>query len=471
MRSASEPGLGRRCFRLMQAVVAAGILCGARDSRAASPGAGLEGFYIGTYTTEYAGSASKGIYQASLDLGAVTLGPTNLAATATDASFVAMHPSHKFLYAVSETGNYVSAYSINPGTRNLTCLNQLSSGGQAPVHLLVDNAGTSLLVANYNSGSVAVLSVLANGSLGSQTAFFQHTGPGPSGSGPLCHCVALDAGNQFAFVCDKGLDKVFSYQFNPAQGTLAANNPPWTAVATGSGPRHLAFDPQYRRAYVICELSSTLIAFNYNAQTGVLTAFQTNSTLPAGWSAANNAAAEIAVHPSGKFVYGSNRANNSSGTNSVAVFAVNALNGALTLVQQAPTGATPRNFALDPTGAFCLVANQGSSSVVLYSIDPGTGLLTLKAQSLAVSMPVCVLPFFTQPPQPVLGVFPAANAALQVGIGNGCGALTYQLYQAPALTSNPAWNPLVCGACGQTNFMLSNSLTQGFIRAAVVTNY
>ena len=330
---------------------------------------------------------------------------------------------------------------------------------------MVDNAGTSLLAANYNSGSVAVLSILANGSLGSQTAFDQHTG-----TGPLCHCVALDASNQFAFVCDKGLDKVFSYKFNAAQGTLTTNNPPWTAVATGSGPRHLAFDAQGRHAYVICEQSSTLIAFNYNAQTGVLTAFQTNSTLPAGRSAANNAAAEIVVHPSGKFVYGSNRANNSSGTNSVAVFAVNAATGALTLVQQAPTGSTPRNFALDPTGAFCIVANQGSNTIVLYSIDPGTGLLTMKAQSLAVSMPVCVLPFFTQPPQPVLGALPAANGALQVGLGNGCGALTYQLFQAQSLTS-PVWIPVACGSCGQTNFVLTNNLPQGFLRASVVTNY
>jgi 6-phosphogluconolactonase len=427
----------------------------------------VEGFYIGTYThsTSYPGSTSTGIYQASLDLGAGTLGPTNLAATATNASFVALHPSHRFLYAVSETGNYVSAYSINPTTRNLTYLNQLSSGGSGPVHLVVDNAGTSLLVANYNSGSVAVLSILTNGSLGSQTAFDQHTG-----SGPLCHCVALDASNQFAFVCDKGLDKVFSYQFNAAQGTLTANNPPWTAVATGSGPRHLAFDSQNRHAYVICELSSTLIAFNYNSQTGVLTAFQTNSTLPAGRTASNNAAAEIVVHPSGKFVYGSNRANNSNGTNSVAVFAVNGPTGALTLVQQAPTGSTPRNFALDPTGAFCIVANQGANTVVLYSIDPATGLLTMKAQSLAVSMPVCVLPFFTQPPQPVLGALPAANGALQVGLGNGCGALTYQLFQAQSLTS-PVWIPVACGSCGQTNFVLTNNLPQGFIRASVVTNY
>jgi 6-phosphogluconolactonase len=448
----------------MQAVVAAWlVLCGTRDSRAASPAAGVEGFYIGAYTS----GASKGIYKASLDLGAGTLGPTNLAGTDSNPSFVALHPNHKFLYAVSEqTPGYVTAYSIDPTTRNLTYLNQLSSGGNSPVDLVVDNAGTSVLAANYNSGSVVVLSILANGSLGSQTSFDQHTG-----TGPLCHCVALDASNQFAFVCDKGLDRIYSYQFNPAQGTLTANNPPWTTVATGSGPRHLAFDPQYQHAYVICELSSTLIAFNYNAQTGVLTAFQTNSTLPAGRSAGNNAAAEIAVHPSGKFVYGSNRANNSNGTNSVAVYTVDSGTGALTLAQQAPTGATPRNFAIDPTGAFCIVANQGSNSVVLYAINPATGLLTMQAQSLAVSMPVCIVPFFTQPPQPVIGLSPAANGAFQVGLGNGCGALTYQLYQATALGSDAAWNPLACGACGQTNFLLTNNLPQGFFRAAVVTNY
>jgi 6-phosphogluconolactonase len=448
----------------MQAVVAAAWLCGARDSRAASPAAGVEGFYIGTYTTEVSGSTSKGIYQASLNLAAGTLGPTNLAATIPDASFEAMHPNHKFLYAVSETGNYVAAYSINPTTRNLTFLNQISTGA-APVNLVVDSAGTSVLVACYNGGSAEVLSILANGSLGATTASNQF-----SGSSPECHCVVLDASNQFAFVCAKGLDKIFSFQFNSALGTLTTNNPPWTAVAAGSGPRHLAFDLQHQHAYVICELSSTLIAFNYNASTGVLTPFQTNNNLPAGLLAANNAGAEIAVHPSGKFVYASNRANNSSGTNSVAVYAVNSATGALTQVQQAPTGATPRNFALDPTGAYCIVASEGSNTVVLYSINPATGLLTMQAQSLAVSAPVCVLPFFTQPPQPVLGAPSVVNSTLQLQIGNGCNILSYQLFQAPALDSNPAWTLLSNGACGQTNFVLTNNLPQGFLRA-LVTNY
>jgi len=466
MRTGSEARAERRCFGLMRAVVAAVWLCGAGGLWAASPAAGVEGFYIGTYTSssEEAGTTSKGIYQASLDLGAGTFSPTNLAATATDPSFVAMHPNHKFLYAVSETGNYVAAYSINPTTRNLTYLNQLPTG-QAPVNLVVDSAGTSLLVACYNNGNVEVLSILANGYLGATTASNQF-----SGTSQECHCIALDASNNFAFVCAKGLDKIFSFQFSSSLGTLTANNPPSTAVATGAGPRHLAFDHQYQHAYVICELNSTLIAFNYNASTGVLTPFQTNNNLPAGISAANNAGAEIAIHTSGKFVYASNRASNSSGTNTVAVYTVNPVTGALTQVQQAPTGATPRNFALDPTGAYCIVANEGSNSVVLYSINPATGLLTRQAQSLAVSAPVCVLPFFTQPPQPVLGAPGVVNNTLQLQVGNGCGTLSYQLFQAPALNSNPAWTLLSNGACGQTNFVLTNNLPQGYLRA-LVTNY
>jgi len=451
----------------MQAVVAAVFLCAARDSRAASPAAGMEGFYIGTYTS----GSSKGIYQASLNLDTGVAGPTNLAGTATNSSFLAMHPGHKLLYAVmDQTAGNVVAFSIDSTKTNLTKLNQLPSNGDNPVYVTVDKAGTSVLTANYNSGSVTVLSILADGSLGSQTAHIQHS----SSPTPHAHCVVLDPSNNFALVCDLGQDRIYSYHFDPAQGTLTTNNPPWAPVQTGSGPRHLAFDPQGRRAYVICEVSNTIIAFNYNAQTGVLSPFQTNTTLPAGRLAANNAAAEIVMHPSGKFIYGSNRSNNSSGTNSVVVYSVDPSSGALTMIQQVPTGPSgqknPRNFALDPTGAFCIVANQYLNNILLFSIDPGTGLLTQKPQTLTFNSPVCVQPFFTQPPQPVLGMPSVVNNTLQIGIGNGCSALIYQFFQAPALTSNPAWTLLSSGACGQTNFILTNNQPQAFLRA-LVTNY
>ena len=250
-------------------------------------------------------------------------------------------------------------------------------------------------------------------------------------SSSLVHCVTLDASNHFAWVCDKGLDRIYAYRFDSQQGTLATNNPPWVSTVAGAGPRHLAFDPAYRRAYVICENNSTVIAFNYDAQNGVLTAFQTNSTLPAGWNG-QNTGAEIVVHPSGKYVYGSNR-----GHNSIVAYSVNASNCMLTPAQFQSTGQTPRNFAVEATGAYCLVASQDSGTVVLYTIDPQTGKLTPTSQTLRLSQPVCIVPFFVQPPQPILSLATATNNLLGIAIGNAVGALTYELEQATALNSIP----------------------------------
>ena len=449
-------------MRTIRTLLVAGALYGAAWDTRATGGlsAGLERFYIGTYTA----AASKGIYLSSLDLGAATFGVTNLAATASDPSFLAMHPNSQFVYALSEGGNYVAAYSVDPTTKNLTYLNQLFLyNGAGPCHVVVDGAGKNVLVANYGGGSVTVLSIQSNGRLGRQTANIQHVGTGAS---PLVHCVTLDASNHFALVCDKGLDRIYSYHFDSQQGTLTTNNPPWTSVAAGAGPRHLVFEPQYRRAYAICESSSCVIGFNYDSQSGVLTPFQTNSTLPAGWSG-QNTAAEIVVHPSGKYVYGSNR-----GHNSIVVYSANPTNGVLALVQHQTTGLTPRNFAIEPTGAYCLVANQDSDTVVLYAVDPQTGMLTQTSQTLHVSQPVCIVPFFVQPPQPVLGISPAANNTLDIGIGNGVGTLTYTLSEAAALaTTNTTWNLLMTGARGQTKFTLTNNISNGFLRAGVVTNY
>jgi 6-phosphogluconolactonase len=275
----------------------------------------------------------------------------------------------------------------------------------------------------------------------------------------------LDGNNRIALVCDLGLDKIMCYRFDPALGTLTTNTTPWTTVATGSGPRHLTFDQQYRRAYVICELSATIIGFNYDSTNGTLTPFQTISTLPAGY-AGQKSAAEIAFQPSGKFLYGSNR-----GYNSVATFAVDPQTGVLTLVQQQPTGQTPRNFAIDPTGAFCLVADQDSDDIRLFTVDQQTGFLSATSQKLTVSKPVCVLPFILQPPQPVLHARLTATNTLSIDVGNSLPLLSYELYQTAALTPGVPWNLVSSGAPGQTNFVLVNDSAQGFIRANVGTNY
>jgi 6-phosphogluconolactonase len=439
----------------MRQLAAVAISLGASGilGSAADPVPGLERFYIGTY--------SGAIYLSTLNLGAGSFGAASRAVSAGDPSFVALTPDRSFLYAVNEGGGTVGAFSVNPTNGTLKLLNQRSSNGGSPAHVVVDGSGRNVIVANYGGGSVTVFPILTNGQLGVATAHVQHRG-----SGPLAHCTTLDASNHFAFVCDKGLDQVRSYIFDPAAGTLVTNQTPFVSVARGSGPRHMTFDPQYKRAYVICELSSTIIGFNYDATNGVLTAFQTVSTLqPGGFNGANTTA-EIAVHPSGKFVYGSNR-----GKNSIAVFTVNADDGTLNPVQQQTTGATPRSFAIDPTGAFCIVAGQGSNDIRLYSINPENGQLTDTGKKLTVSAPVCIVPFILQPPQPVISTRATGKDTFELGIGNSLDLLTYQVYQATALSPPTSWNLLTTGRRGQTNFLLTNILPQEFFQVGVLTNY
>jgi 6-phosphogluconolactonase len=327
--------------------------------------------------------------------------------------------------------------------------------------VVVDSSGRNVIVANYGGGSVTTFPIQANGQLGAFTAHIQH--PGTS---PHAHCTTLDASNHFAFVCDLGLDQVRSYVFDPWTGGLTTNTALITSVPAHSGPRHLTFDPAYKRAYLICETSSTIIAFNYDSTNGVLNPFQTISTLlPDGFTNVNTTA-EIAVHPSGKFVYGSNR-----GKNTIAVFSVNATDGTLTPVQQQPTGATPRNFAIDPTGAYCIVAGQASNDVRLYSIDQQSGSLSDTGRRLSVSSPVCILPFILEPPQPVIAARSNGAQMLALTISNSLEFLTYQLYRAPVPPPGSSWTLLATGARGQTNFVVTNSLPQEFFRVGVLTNY
>jgi 6-phosphogluconolactonase len=453
-----SPPLMTTSIQLRRIFCVAVLLCGAGHySLEAAPAAGVERFYIGTSTSS---GGSLGIYQSSLNLVTGTFGATNLAATMTSPTFIALTPDHRFLYAADHDANWVAAYSVNPTNGNLTFLNQQSSQGSGACHVAVDGTGRNVVVANYTSGSVTAYPIQTNGQLGAATAHIQD--PGAS---PHAHCTTFDASNHFAFVCDLGLDQVRAYVFDPVAGTLDTNTLVITPFTTGAGPRHMTFDWQYQRAYVICEVNSTIVAFNYNPTNGVLTPFQTNSTLPAGYTGANTAA-EIAVHPTGKFLYGSNRTHNS-----IVVFAINPTNGSLTLVQHQATGNIPRHFAIDPTGAFCIVANQNSNSILLYSINPQTGQLTATGQSLTVSKPYCVVPYIVQLPQPALTGYPTADSNLQLNISNSLDLLTYQLYQATVLSTNTTWNLLTTGDRGQTNFVLTNLLDEAFLRAKVLTSY
>jgi 6-phosphogluconolactonase len=359
----------------------------------AEPPSGKQRVYIGTYT----GRGSQGIYRSELDLATGKLSPAVLAAEVANPSFLAIAPNQKFVYAVGELndvngqkGGAVNAFAIDPATGDLKLLNQQSSIGAGPCHIVVDRTGKNALVANYGGGSVAVLPIQADGKLGKASSFIQHQGrsvnPGRQ-SAPHAHSVNIDAGNRFAFVADLGLDKVLVYRFDPHTGTITANEPPGISVDPGSGPRHFAFHPSGKFAYVINELLLTVTAFHYDPEAGTLTPKQTLSTLPPDVTDRQGmSTAEVQVHPSGKFLYGSNR-----GHHSIAIFTIDPATGLLTAAGHQGAGIqTPRNFGIDPTGNYLLVANQDGGSVIVFRIHPTTGQLEPTDSRIEVSSPVCV---------------------------------------------------------------------------------
>jgi 6-phosphogluconolactonase len=347
--------------------------------------------YIGTYTDH----GSKGIYSYRFDSSTGKLASLGLAAETAEPSFLAIDSSGRFLYAVNETDSYngqpsggVSAFAIHFDTGKLSLLNQVSSHGGGPAHIILDRTGKYALVSNYGLGSVAVFPVLKDGRLGEATSFVQHKGSSVDPERqkePHAHAIALSPDNRFAVVADLGLDQLLVYSFDAASGTLGAK-PEIVRSSPGAGPRHLVFSSDGRFLYVINEMQSTIVTYSYNAATGALYELQTISTLPKGFSG-NNTAAEIEVDPSGRFLFASNRGDD----NSVAVFAIDSHAGTLKHVENDPSGGkTPRNFAIDPTGSWLLVANQDSDKIVVFRIDRKTGELTRTGEVLQVPSPACV---------------------------------------------------------------------------------
>ncbi len=348
--------------------------------------------YIGTYT----GEKSKGIYIYQLDRSSGALTSVGVMEGVTNPSFVAIHPNRRFLYAVTEIGDFrgkksggVSAFAIDSETGTLTLLNQQPSGGADPCHLVVDSQGKCVLVANYTGGSVAALSIQNDGRLERASSFIQHEGSSVNPRrqrGPHAHSINLDAANRFAFAADLGLDKVLVYRFDAANATLTPNDPPSVSVEPGAGPRHFAFHPNGQFAYVINEIHCTVTAFRYDAKRGVLQTLQTLPTLPTGTDLKGKSTAEVQVHPSGKFLYGSNR-----GHDTIVAFRINPQSGKLTYVEHESTqGRTPRNFGIDPTGTFLLAANQSTDTLVVFRIDQSTGELKATGNKASVPTPVCV---------------------------------------------------------------------------------
>ena len=349
--------------------------------------------YVGTYTTK---QTSKGIYAYNFNATTGQLSSIGLAAESTDPSFVAVHPNGKFLYAVNEVGDFngmksgaVSAFAIDPKSGALKLLNQVSTHGAGPCFVSLDKTGRFVLVANYDGGSVATFAIQDDGSLSLLKGFVQHSGSGldkERQEGPHAHWIGVSPDNRFALAADLGLDDVLVYKLDDVRGGLTPNTPPLAEVKPGSGPRHLVFHPTGKFAYLVSEMSSTVTAFAYSAQKGSLSALQTLPMLPKDYSGVREAA-EIAVHPSGKFLYASNRGT----ANSIVAYKIDAVKGTLTAAGTFSTkGMIPRNFAIDPTGQFLLAANEDSGNIVVFRIDATTGSLTPTGQVVEVPAPVCI---------------------------------------------------------------------------------
>jgi 6-phosphogluconolactonase len=348
--------------------------------------------YIGTYTAK---TSSKGIYAYKFDPEKGQLTSIGVAAESVDPSFLAVHPNGKYLYAVNEIGNFngsvsgaVSAFAIDAKTGTLKLLNQVATRGAGPCYISLDKNGSFVLVANYDSGSIASFPVRDDGTIGTASGFVQHSGTGPNKErqeGPHAHWIATSPDNRFALAADLGLDQILIYGFDPSRGTFTPSVSGFAKLKPGSGPRHLAFHPNGKFAYVLSEMESSVTAFSYQPKTGAMTSLQSISALPADYSGAKEAA-EIAVHPSGKFLYTSNR-----GHDSIAAFAIDEKKGTLKSLGQVLTGGkTPRHFAIDPTGNYLLAENQESNNIVIFHIDSASGNLTPTGQTIEVPSPVCI---------------------------------------------------------------------------------
>ncbi|REJ80286.1 MAG: lactonase family protein [Planctomycetota bacterium] len=343
--------------------------------------------FVGTYT----GGDSEGIYAFDFDAETGKASTVRLVAETKNPSFLAIHPSRKFLYAVSELpegGGAVAAFSIDDSSGNLSPLSKSSTIGGGPCHLVVDAGGRFVLVANYGGGSVCSIPIKEDGGVGEAVSFVQHEGSSVNPqrqAAPHAHSINLDHNNRFAVAADLGLDKLLVYQFDSETGELKPNDPPFAAVEPGSGPRHFTFHPSGEFAYVINEITLTATAFRYDDEHGILDPIQTISTIP-GDVEEGFSTAEIVAHPSGKFVYGSNR-----GHDTIVVFRVDEESGMLERVENESTqGNTPRNFALDPTGNFLFAENQASDTVVVFRIDEETGELDATGDVIEVPSPVCI---------------------------------------------------------------------------------
>lgn len=347
-------------------------------------------FYLGTYTDN---PLSQGIYSGTLDTRTGRISPLELAAKATSPNYLALSPDGKFLYASTLAGDgSVAAFRVEDGG-HLAKLNEISSGGGAR-HLSVDATGRDVLAANYTGGSAACFRIQPDGSVGERAAFVPLTGSGPNPqrqTHPYIHSIYVDAANRFAYACDLGTDHVWLFDFEAQTGNLKLVEAGSGKMPPGSGTRHLAISPDGRFAYANGEMGLNVTAFACDPGNGALTALQTVSTLPDGAATNEVTAAEIFCHPSGKWLYVSNRDVSNRGRDSIAVYAI-AVDGRLKRMQDAPAQVkVPRGFGIDPSGQWLIVAGQQDNRIVVLKIDAATGQLTPTSQSATVGAPICVI--------------------------------------------------------------------------------
>ncbi len=385
------------------AVVAHSVLRGAA-LQAQGSASGLRA-YVGTYTTPTDGSGNgEGIYLFDVDTQSGELLNRRLVARTPNPSWISIHPSKKYLYAINEVTNFagangsVSAFQINAATGELTLLNTVSSAGAGPAHMSLDAAGKFALVANYMGGNIAVLPINADGRLGDAVDMHQDSGSvgamhatsahyqnfAISGHDkPHAHMIAVDPGNKFVLNTDLGQDRIYIYRFDAATGKLTPNGQP-VSLPTGDGPRHFAFHPNGRWLYLLCEESSTIVSFRFDQKSGTLTAEEVLASLPAGF-AGTSFGSEIQVSADGKFLYCANRLHDTISICSISN------SGQLHLIgEQSTVGDYPRHFGFDPSGSLLFVCNQRSDSIASFRVDRATGMLTFTGKYAGVGSPAMI---------------------------------------------------------------------------------
>ena len=357
------------------------------DQMGAAPTRALVCF--GSYSTP----DKESIHLFQLNLQDGSLKKLNAVDGLSNPSFLKIHPNGKYLYTVNEVSTFdgkksggVTAFALDVNGGKLNKINQQPSGDTGPCHLTVDATGKYVLVAHYGGGSTSVLPIKIDGSVGAVVSQIKHKGSSVHSrqKAPHAHAVHVGPNNKFAFAPDLGIDKVLVFSFDEKTGAIAETKFDGAKLEPGSGPRHFGFHPDGKFAYVINEIKQTVTAFRYNAKRGRLRTLQTLSTVP--HPVDGNSTAEVLVHPTGQFLYGSNR-----GHNSIAMFRINEKNGKLTaLGHESTRGSTPRNFGIDPTGQFLLAANQQSDNVAVFRINQDTGKLKFTGNEIKLSKPVCV---------------------------------------------------------------------------------